>query len=181
MSNPARALWFGLTLALLALPSRAGDDLYTTQIVEQARLWQHKNRDDLAANLWRKVLVVEPRHPEALMNLGAIEARAGKLASTAAPEAPQKVGPTVAPASTAATRERPQRIDVLPEPPAKDATAPRLPSSQAKKSRPASAAKLSNSTGQALDGTETKKPKAAGDNDLNFSTTLAPGQAKPRP
>lgn len=79
MSNRTKALWFGLTLLCVAAPSRAADDLYSSQIADQARLWQQKNRDDLAANLWRKLLASDPKHAEALIKLGIIEARSGNV------------------------------------------------------------------------------------------------------
>ncbi len=55
------------------------DDLMSRQMVDQARDWSQKGRDDLAASVWRRVLSVEPSHPEALVKLGLIEARAGNL------------------------------------------------------------------------------------------------------
>lgn len=57
----------------------SADDLMSRQMVDQAREWSHKGRDDLAAPVWRRVLIVEPAHPEALVKLGLIEARAGNL------------------------------------------------------------------------------------------------------
>ena len=71
--------WLALALTLLALPAGAGDDLMSSQLVDQARHWQQKNRDDIAAELWNKLLRANPTHPEALVQLGAIEARAGHL------------------------------------------------------------------------------------------------------
>ncbi len=70
-----------LALALGALPPAAwsADDLMASQWVEQAREWQRKDRDDLAAEIWRKLLRAEPKHPEALVKLGLIEARAGNF------------------------------------------------------------------------------------------------------
>jgi cellulose synthase operon protein C len=55
------------------------DDLMTRQMVDQAREWTQKGRDDLAAPVWRKMLSVEPGHPEALVKLGLIEVRSGNL------------------------------------------------------------------------------------------------------
>lgn len=79
MQNIEKMTWLALALALFALPVGAGDDLMTSQLVDQARHWQQKNRDDLAADLWRKLLSTDPKHPEALVKLGAIEARAGNV------------------------------------------------------------------------------------------------------
>lgn len=69
-------------LALLIVLSPtvwAIDDLMSRQMVDQARDWSKRGRDDLAAPVWRRVLSVEPRHPEALIKLGLIEARSGNL------------------------------------------------------------------------------------------------------
>ena len=76
--------WFTLALALLASSAWAGDDLMSSQLVDEARLWQQKDRDDIAAGLWRKLLRTNPKHPEALIKLGAIEARAGNIAEAEA-------------------------------------------------------------------------------------------------
>ena len=53
----------------------AAEDLITSQLVDQARHWQYKDRDDLAADIWRSVLRADPKHGEALVKLGLIEAR----------------------------------------------------------------------------------------------------------
>ena len=101
-----------LTLAALIAPALASDDLETSQMVDQARHWQKKRRDDLAAELWRKVLRFNPKHPEALAKLGAIEARASNLppppppppvvATKQKPSTPAKL-PTSAPSRSKAT------------------------------------------------------------------------------
>lgn len=72
---------FALTLGALAHPARSADDLIGSELVHEAREWQQKNRDDLAADLWRKLLRFNPHHPEALINLGGIEVRAGNLSA----------------------------------------------------------------------------------------------------
>lgn len=56
-----------------------GDDLVTSQMVDEARMWQSKGRIDLASNMWRRILVTNPQHIEALTGLGIVEARAGRL------------------------------------------------------------------------------------------------------
>lgn len=68
-----------LTLGLVVPLARAGDDLMASQLVDQAREWQQKDRDDIAAELWRKLLRANPKHAEALVQLGVIEARAGNV------------------------------------------------------------------------------------------------------
>lgn len=72
-----RWLSFFLALSVLMFSAQAGDDLVSSQMVDEAREWSQKGRDDLAAQVWRKLLRVETRHPEALVKLGLIEARAG--------------------------------------------------------------------------------------------------------
>lgn len=71
-------------LLCLSHPARAADDLMASQMADEARTWQQKDRDDLAAELWRKLLRAAPAHPEALVKLGLIEARAGNLAQAGA-------------------------------------------------------------------------------------------------
>ena len=66
-----------LSLGVLAHPVLSADDLIASELVSQAREWQQKNRDDLAAEIWRKLLRANPLHSEALIKLGVIEARAG--------------------------------------------------------------------------------------------------------
>ena len=51
----------------------------TSQLVDQARHWQYKDRDDLAADIWRSLLRTDPEHGEALVKLGLIEARNNNL------------------------------------------------------------------------------------------------------
>ena len=64
-------------LAWQLSPAWAVEDLVSSQMVDQARTWSQKGRDDLASQVWRSLLLVEPNHPEALVKLGLIEARAG--------------------------------------------------------------------------------------------------------
>lgn len=73
--------WLGLFLAgaLLAPMGWAADDLLSSQMVDEARAWTQKGRDDLAAEVWRKLLRTNSRHPEALIKLGLIEARVGNI------------------------------------------------------------------------------------------------------
>lgn len=69
---------FILALGSLMRPVWPADDLMTSQLVDQARQWQQKNRDDLAAEIWRKLLRTDPIHGEALVELGLIEVRADR-------------------------------------------------------------------------------------------------------
>lgn len=69
---------FVLVLGSLVRPVWSADDLMTSQLVDQARQWQQKDRDDLAAEVWRKLLRTDPSHGEALVELGLIEVRADR-------------------------------------------------------------------------------------------------------
>lgn len=198
MANLTKTLWFGLTLVMFAVPARAADDLYASQIVEQARQWQQKNRDDLAADVWRKLLLLDPRHPEALVKLGIIEAGAGKLGQaeallrratqlSPAPGNLRDLSDAVraakgSPPDAAPPQKESQRKPaVLPEPTVREVPARSLSGSQPRKSGPTAPAKLSKSKGQPPDTIEATKPRAAGETELNFSSALDPIQAKPRP
>jgi predicted Zn-dependent protease len=72
------ALSLALPLALAMLPSAwAADDPGVQKLVDQARYWQQKKRDDLAAEAWRKLLRFDPENAQALIALGSIEAGLG--------------------------------------------------------------------------------------------------------
>jgi hypothetical protein len=77
--NKKRVAW--CLAVLLIQPAWAGsrDDLMTSQIVDEARTWQSKGREDLAADAWHRLLVTKPQHGEALVSLGLIMARSGDL------------------------------------------------------------------------------------------------------
>ena len=64
-----------LTVGTFMLHACAAEDLMTSRLVDEARHWQYKDRDDLAADIWRAVLRADPEHGEALVKLGLIEAR----------------------------------------------------------------------------------------------------------
>lgn len=97
MQNATKLTCLILGLATLVAPTLAADDLETSQMVDQARHWQKKRRDDLAAEAWRKVLRFEPKHPEALAKLSAIEAHTGNLP----PPPPPAVAPKQKPSAPA--------------------------------------------------------------------------------
>lgn len=267
MGNPAKALWFGLSFFMLALSSRAADDLYSSQIVDQARQWQQKNRDDQASSLWRKLLIFDPKHPEALIKLGIIQARAGNLTEaeallhralqlSPAPNRLQELSDAVRAAKGTAPEmalSMPRETSRPPEPlavksaqeapvasksaskpgsktpskavetPAKPSRAelpdnklakqpavgvqkpaetvvtpvrvepstgkstssrPKEPNKAAEAKLPASkmpSAKPAASSDPTLKATETRTPISAAETELNFSTSLDPVQAKPRP
>lgn len=71
--------WLLLTSASLTQVVWAADDLMSSQLADEARQWQQKDRNDIAADLWRKLLRADPMHPEALVKLGLIEVRAGNI------------------------------------------------------------------------------------------------------
>lgn len=77
MRKMKRIAWILPLLLPLAQPAWSNDDLVSSQMADEARTWQQKDRADLAAGIWRKLLRANPRHPEALVNLGMIEARRG--------------------------------------------------------------------------------------------------------
>lgn len=78
---PRMAVRAGLALCLMVFQvyGYCGDDLLTSQLVDEARSWQTKGRSDLASNAWRRILVTNPQHTEALASLGIIEAQAGRM------------------------------------------------------------------------------------------------------
>jgi cytochrome c-type biogenesis protein CcmH/NrfG len=77
MYNTHKPIRLLAMLMVLAQPAWAAEDLMTSHLVSQARHWQAKDRDDLAAESWRSVLRSDSSHGEALVKLGLIEARAG--------------------------------------------------------------------------------------------------------
>ena len=62
----------------------SADDAATRQLVEQARYWQQNGRADLAVGAWQKLLRADENHPEGLVRLGLLEARAGHVAQAQA-------------------------------------------------------------------------------------------------
>ena len=79
MIKMKKLVWLILALSSCAQLGWAADDPLTQRLIDQARYWQQRNREDLAAEAWRKLLRAEPNHPMALIQLGAIEARAGRF------------------------------------------------------------------------------------------------------
>ena len=77
MQNITKTVRLILILVALTQAAWAAEDLMTSHLVGQARHWQARDRDDLAAEIWRSVLRSEPTHGEALIKLGLIEVRAG--------------------------------------------------------------------------------------------------------
>lgn len=74
-----KMVWVAFALASFVPQVWAVDDLISSQLLDQARSWEQKDRNDIAADLWRKLLRTDPGHPEALIKLGLIEARMGNI------------------------------------------------------------------------------------------------------
>lgn len=55
------------------------EDLLTTQMVDEARMWQSKGRTDLAQDIWRRLLITNARNGEALVGLAQVNIQAGQL------------------------------------------------------------------------------------------------------
>lgn len=63
----------------------------TVQVLERnARFWQDKGRPDLARQMWRKILRIDPHHPRALAALGLAPSNQAVAAETPDPPAPKK-------------------------------------------------------------------------------------------
>ncbi|MEY2951952.1 MAG: cellulose synthase operon protein, partial [Pseudomonadota bacterium] len=64
-----------LATAVLAtvMPVFAANELAVKTLLDQARYWQSKGRGDLAAEAWKKLLLLEPNHVDALSNLAQFE------------------------------------------------------------------------------------------------------------
>ncbi len=158
-----------LALATAAGPGHSADDLATSQLVDQARHWQQKRRDDLASEVWRRLLLLDPKHAEALVQLGLIEARAGHLAEAEAlltrarALAPPPGGVTQLAATLSTAKGEPVSTATV-VPPRQTRPGPaKLPAS----AKPAA---------RAIEpGTTTTDPT------MNFSTSLDPLRVKPQP
>lgn len=64
-----------LSSAVLALatPAYANNELAIKTLLDQARYWQSKGRGDLAVDAWKKLLLIDPNHLDALTNLAQFE------------------------------------------------------------------------------------------------------------
>ncbi|QDL53095.1 hypothetical protein [Rhodoferax aquaticus] len=65
--------FFVLSILAFFLTSLHAEDLMSSQLADQARQWHEKGRDDLAADLWRKILRADPKHAEAKARLAEID------------------------------------------------------------------------------------------------------------
>lgn len=100
LSSLAGFLIGAILVAPAASIAATVDDLATRRLVEQAMHWQKKGRDDLASGIWQKLLLADPANPDALVELGNIELRAGRTAAArdyferakALPNPPKRLG-----------------------------------------------------------------------------------------
>lgn len=131
-----------MVLGILALHlsgNALAEDLVTRQLRDEARAWQSKDRDDLAADTWSRLLIGSPQHGEAMVSLGLIAARAGDMVSArewyvrasrlkTAPADLGKLAAVLPAAGGADVPAPPVTAAVAPEPPAdKQPPAPKLP------------------------------------------------------
>lgn len=83
MRAAEKCAWHLALILGLITPAWAADDLMTARLIDEAHHWQEKNRSDLAAIAWRKVLLAVPGHAEALSQLGAIATRSERSTTRA--------------------------------------------------------------------------------------------------
>lgn len=78
----ARQLWTAVLglLLLQGLGAYAAGDLVGRQLRDEARMWESKDRDDLAAEAWSRLLLGDPQHGEAMVSMGMINFRSGDIA-----------------------------------------------------------------------------------------------------
>ena len=64
-----------LSTAILAVttPALANNELAIKTLLDQARYWQSKGRGDLAVDAWKKLLLIDPNHLDALTSLAQFE------------------------------------------------------------------------------------------------------------
>lgn len=74
-----RLALIALVLAALAEPVHAQTSAAVQQLVENARYWQGRGREDKAIEAWGKVLAAEPASPEALVALTLHHARLDQI------------------------------------------------------------------------------------------------------
>lgn len=80
MTCMKKLVFLFLALSIVVPKAGAVDDAATRQLVAQARYWQQNGRDELASDAWKKLLRADANHPEGLVRLGLLEARAGHVA-----------------------------------------------------------------------------------------------------
>lgn len=68
-----------VVLSLLGTATAHAEDLLTSQMADEARMWQSKGRLDLAEDIWRRLLITNVRNGAALMGLAQIQIKTGRL------------------------------------------------------------------------------------------------------
>ncbi|WER47315.1 cellulose synthase subunit BcsC-related outer membrane protein [Cupriavidus sp. WKF15] len=83
LSSRRREQCQALMLALLTgfTTSSGAQDDATKALVDQARYWQARSRQDRAAEVWGKLLRLNPGQPDALYGMGIAELQAGRVQS----------------------------------------------------------------------------------------------------
>lgn len=66
-------------LGILGTATVHAEDLLTSQMVDEARMWQSKGRLDLAEDIWRRLLITNVRNGAALVGLAQIHIQTGRL------------------------------------------------------------------------------------------------------
>lgn len=75
----SRNIFTAVVLGMLWANAVHAEDLLTSQMVDEARMWQSKGRMDLAEDIWRRLLITNARNGAALVGLAQIQIKAGRL------------------------------------------------------------------------------------------------------
>lgn len=75
----SRSVAASVVLGMLWTAAVHAEDLLTSQMVDEARVWQSKGRLDLAEDIWRRLLITNARNGAALVGLAQIQIKAGRL------------------------------------------------------------------------------------------------------
>ena len=73
----------GATAPAASGGSPAASSAAVRALIDQARHWQQRQRADLAAQAWQKLLGIDPRHPDALQGMASLSLDAGKFEEAA--------------------------------------------------------------------------------------------------
>lgn len=68
-----------LMTCLVPIHVLAIESLADSQMMDEASSWQEKGRDDFAADIWRKILLTNPTHGEAMVSLALHEMQLGNI------------------------------------------------------------------------------------------------------
>lgn len=78
-----RPLTLALLVALAHGSAQAENNDARSLLVEQGHFWQSQEKPKRASEVWKKLLLLDAAHPDALYGLGLIEVEAGKLTAAA--------------------------------------------------------------------------------------------------